>query len=74
MCDRLGFFCLFVLGFFVGVTFRLREWCILGVFLLPAFTRLGHDCQDLLSPRDEMHACTEQTSVYTLIRKSFGAT
>ena len=22
------------------VTFRLRGWCVLGVFLLPAFTRL----------------------------------
>ena len=26
-----------------------------GVFLLPAFTRLGHERQDLLSPCDEMH-------------------
>ena len=25
------------------VTFRLRGWCMLGVFLLPAFTRLGHE-------------------------------
>ena len=24
------------------VTFSLRGWCMLGVFLLPAFTRLGH--------------------------------
>ena len=30
------------------VTFRLRGWCVLGVFLLPAFTRLGHECQDRL--------------------------
>ena len=30
------------------VTFRLRGWCVLGVFLLPAFTRLGHERQDLL--------------------------
>ena len=30
------------------VTFRLRGWCVLGVFLLPAFTRLGHKRQDLL--------------------------
>ena len=29
------------------VTFRLRGWCMLGVFMLLAFTRLGHDCQDL---------------------------
>ena len=40
-------------------TFRLRGWCMLGVFLLPAFTRLGHECQDLLSPCDGMHACTD---------------
>ena len=30
------------------------------------------ECQDLLSPYDEMHVCTDQTSVYSLIRKSFG--
>ena len=31
-------------------TFSLREWCMLGVFLLPAFfTRPGHECWDLLS-------------------------
>ena len=54
------------------VTFRLRGWCMLGVFLLPAFTRLGHERQDLLSPCDEMHVCTDETSVYTLIRRSFG--
>ena len=41
------------------VTFRLRGWCMLGVFLLPAFTCLGHERQDLLSPCDEMHVCTD---------------
>ena len=41
------------------VTFRLRGWCVLGVFLLLAFTRLGHELQDLLSPCDEMHVCTD---------------
>ena len=42
------------------VTFRLRGWCVLGVVLLPAFTRLGHERQDLLSPCDEMaHVCTD---------------
>ena len=41
------------------VTFHLRGWCMLGVFLLPAFTRLGHECQDLLSLCDEMHVCTD---------------
>ena len=29
------------------VTFRLHGWCMLGVFLLLAFTRLGHERQDL---------------------------
>ena len=41
------------------VTFRLRGWCVLGEFLLPAFTRLGNERQDLLSPCDEMHVCTD---------------
>ena len=52
------------------VTFRLRGWCMLGVFLLPAFTRLGHECQELWSLYDGMRVCADQTSVYTLIRKS----
>ena len=39
----------------VVVTFRLRGRCVQGVFLLPAFTHLGHKCQDLLSPCDGMH-------------------
>ena len=43
---------------------------MLGVFLLPAFICLGHELQDLLSPCDGVHACTNQTSVYALIRKS----
>ena len=40
------------------VIFRLRGWCTLGVLLLPTFTHLGHECQDLLSPCDGMHVCT----------------
>ena len=28
---------------------------MLGVFLLPAFTCLGHECQDPLSPSDGVH-------------------
>ena len=36
-------------------TFRLRGWGMLGVFLLAAFTRLGNERQDLLSPCDGMH-------------------
>ena len=45
---------------------------MLGVFLLPAFTRLGQECQDLLSPCNGIHVCTDETSVYSLIRKTFG--
>ena len=33
-------------------TFCFRGWCMLDVFLLPAFARLGHECQDLLSLHD----------------------
>ena len=29
------------------------------MFLLPAFIRIGHECQDLLSPCDGMHVCTD---------------
>ena len=39
------------------------------MFLLLAFARLGHKCQDLLSPWDGMHVCTDWTLVY---RKCFG--
>ena len=45
---------------------------MLGVFLLPAFIHLEHDCHDLMNPCDGMHMCTDHTSVYTFIRKSFG--
>ena len=41
------------------VTFCLHGWCMLGVFLLPAFTRLGHERQDLLSLCNGMHVCTD---------------
>ena len=51
--------CLFVWDFFFFLTFRLCGWCMLGVFLLLAFTLLTHGCQDLLSPCDGMHACTD---------------
>ena len=54
------------------VTFRLRGWCMLGVFLLPAFTRLGHERRDLLSSCDRIRVCTVYISVYSLTRKSFG--
>ena len=40
------------------VTFRLPGWCMLGVFALPAITRLSHECQDLLNPCNGMHVRT----------------
>ena len=52
------------------VTFRPCRCCLLGVFLLLAFTRLRHECQDLLSLCDGVHVCTDKTSVYTLTQKS----
>ena len=42
------------------VTFRLCGWCMLGVFLLLALTRLGHECQDLLSLCNGMYVCTNK--------------
>ena len=41
------------------VTFRPRGWYMPGVFLLPAFTRQGHECQDLLGLCDGMHVYTD---------------
>ena len=38
-------------------------WCILGVFLLLAFTHTGQECQDVFSPNDWMHACLVYTSM-----------
>ena len=53
------------------VTFCPHGWCVLGVFLLPASTRLGQECQEILSLCDGIHVCTDQALVYTLIWKSF---
>ena len=61
--DRFFFFVLII----EEVTFPLHGWCMMGVFMEPAFIRLGHELQDLLSPCDGMHVSTDQTSVYTLI-------
>ena len=41
------------------VTLRLCGWCMLDVFFLPAVTCPGHERQDLLSPCDGMHMCTD---------------
>ena len=54
------------------VTFRLSGWCMVGVFLLLAFTHLGHDCQDPLNLCDETHVSTDYTSVYILSLKNVG--
>ena len=42
------------------VTFHLCGWCMLDVFLLPAFTCLGHECQDLLTLCDGWNACVHR--------------
>ena len=41
------------------ITFHLHGWCMLGVLLLPAFTHLGHECQDILSLCDGMLVCID---------------
>ena len=41
------------------VIFRFCGWCMQGVFLLLAFTHLGHEDQNLLSLCDGMHVCTD---------------
>ena len=54
------------------VTFRLRGWCMLGVFLLLAFARLGHEHQDHLSPCDGMHVYADKISIYTSSKRLWG--
>ena len=57
------------------VAFHLCGWCMLGVFLLPAFTRLGHECQDLLSPCDGRNACVHRLDLCLYSHpKEFGET
>ena len=41
------------------LTFGLRGWCMLHVFLLLAFTCLGHECQYRLGPYDGVCVCTD---------------
>ena len=48
------------------VSLRLRGWCMLGVILLSAFTRLGHECQYLFSPCDGMHVRTNYRPWFVL--------
>ena len=51
-------------GFFFSPTIEvsysvLVDGACLVCFLLPAFTCLGHECQDLLSLCEGMHVCTD---------------
>ena len=55
------------------VTFRLRGWCMLGVCLLPVFTRPGYERQGSLGVRAMEYLCAQtRPRFYTLNRKSFG--
>ena len=61
-------------GFFFNPTtevasFHLRGCCMLGVFLLLAFTHLGHECQALLSPCDGILVCTDYRPRFILSSK-----
>ena len=51
-------FCFFFNAIIEIVTLRLCGWCMLGVLLLTAVTCLGHECRDLLSRCNGMHAQT----------------
>ena len=42
-----------------AVTFSLPGWCMLGVFLLLAFTRQVHEYRDLLNATNGVHVCTD---------------
>ena len=52
------------------VTSCLHGWCMLGVFLLSAFTHLGHKCHDLDFVRWKCMCAQTLTSVCTLMLKS----
>ena len=45
---------------------------MLGVFLLLAFTCLGHERQDLLSPCDGMHVCTDDLGLCSHLKEFWG--
>ena len=52
------------------VIFCLHGWCTLGVFLMPAFTCLGHECQGLLSPCHGMHGL--DLGLYSHLKEFWG--
>ena len=71
-------FCLFVCSFvcllFVCLFFVVVFCCCCcwrGSFLGPEFTRLGHKRQDLWSPCDGMHVCSDWTSAEHSHSKEF---
>ena len=70
-CLRMWPFSFVCLFFNPSVEVVFRGWCVLGVFLLPAFARLGHECQDLLSPSDGMHARQDWTLVALSSKRVF---
>ena len=51
------------------VTFHLCGWCMPGVFLLPAFTDLGHECQDLESVQWNACAYRLDLGLYSHIKE-----
>ena len=53
------------------ITFCLHGWCMLGMFLLLAFTRLGHEFQDLMSLCNGMHACLDEYVYWRCMSVSF---
>ena len=44
---------------------------MLGVFLFTAFTRLGHECQGLLSPCDGIYVCRLDLGLYSYPKEVF---
>ena len=60
-CPFLFFFFFFFFFAFPSYISGVHHFWVrfLGVFLLPAFTCLGHERQDLLGPCNEMHVCTD---------------
>ena len=54
------------------VTFRLCGGCVLGVFWLPAFTRLRHECQGRLNLCDGMHVHRQDLGLYSHPKEVLG--
>ena len=52
-----------------AVTCHLHGWCMLGLFLLPAFTHLG---QDFSNPCDRMQVCRLDLGLHTYPKEFWG--